>query len=172
MEHPGDPGVAADHRKTILRALPLVDDHRQAHLLRDGQLGVKAGKLDLCRVAHPVVVHAGLADGPDLGMPGQAAQKGLGFGVPAAGKLRVPAHGGVDEVILLRQGYRGFAGLGVAADVGDKIHALPVQVRQKPATVFVKGGVVVMGVGVKNMHGVTSCESGVTSPAERSPGGG
>ena len=125
MIHPGDIGVGLHRLQAVSVGLPVVDDHRQAQLLCQLQLGVEHLFLKVVgRIVLPVVVQADLPHGPHLGVGRQSPQpvhRVLGKPFAVGG---VDPHGGVDKGEALRQLHRGFGAVQVAAGVEDQLHSL------------------------------------------------
>ena len=130
-----------------------MDNHRQAQLLRQLQLGVEHLLLEIAGwVFLPVVVQADLPDGPHLGMDGQGAERIQPAVLPGAAVGGVDPDGGVDMGKPLRQLHRRFGALQLTAGVEDQLHPPPGHGGQHLQLVGAEGPGVVMGVGIKQSH--------------------
>ena len=154
MEHPPDPGKLLYDLQAVPVGLPVVDDHRQVQLQRHLELTAEHHLLEfLRRVLRPVVVQADLPDGHHLFMSAQVPD-GVEVLVRAAGAvLRVEPRGGEQPGAALRQGQGGAGALHVHPGDHHSPHPGIGQGVQQRLPVPVKGVVVVVGMGVKQLHG-------------------
>ena len=84
--------------------LPVVDNDREVQLQRKLQLCAQHGLLCCLRGGVPVIVQTDLADGADFRLRCQRADLRQTAVRPTGGLLRMPADGGIDKIIRLRDG--------------------------------------------------------------------
>ena len=134
--------------------VPVVDDDGQVQV--PGQLHLGGEKVPLLlpslRVFHPVVIQADLANGLYLGMGRHGPDLVQGVQFHALQILRVESHRGVEEIIALRQRHRHPGAGQITARVEHQPHALVLQTGQHLVPVGVKGGSVIVCMGIKQ-HG-------------------
>ena len=157
MEHSPDLGEVPDNSQAVAVGLPVVDDDGEVQLPGQGHLVPEHPALELPgRVLLPVVVQSDLPDGHAL-VPAGHVPDGIQVLLPVGGAvLRVVAHGGVEEGPLRRQGQGRLAGGEVAARVDHQGHPGPRQGGEDAVPVRVELLRVVVGVGVKKLHGAPS----------------
>ena len=105
------PAAAASNRLRHLAVrLPVVHHDGQPGLHGQRRKALEHVSLDLAGRVFVVKVEAGLTDGDDLGMAGEAAQPVHGLRAHVLGVVRVHAHGGVEAGVFFRQAHRRVVG--------------------------------------------------------------
>ena len=135
----------------------VVHDDGERKLLRERELRAEDLLLPLPRrVLLPVVIKADLADGNDFRTLRPRTQRVEALSRVGCAVFRVPAHGGVDVGVFLRELHRAARGIKVAAGVDDQPHAVFGHGREQFLAVSVERLVVVVGVGIKDQIHVVS----------------
>ena len=149
MELAAHAGIARDHIHRVAVRLAVVDDDRQIKLLRQTKLHLQNLLLQLLPLQIVVIVQADLADGLHLFLLRPRADARLARVVPAFRLVRMPADGGIEEIVALRQRHAGLVRPGVLARVHHKLHAVFRKRRDKLLAVGVEPRIVVVGMRIK-----------------------
>ena len=163
----GAAGVAVEHAAHIRELLydgkrvgvrvAVVHDDGERKLLRERELRAEDLLLPLFRrVLLPVVVKADLANGDDFRTLRPLPQRVEVLARVGRAVFRVPAHGGVDMRVFLRELHRAARRFEVAAGVDDQPHAVFGHGREQFLAVSVKRLVIIVGVGIKDQIHVVS----------------
>ena len=149
MEHAAQARIVAHNAQTVAVRLPVVDDDRKVQLQRKLQLRAQHALLRYFRGGVPVIIQTDLADGADLGLRRQRADLIQTVVRPAGGLLRMPADGGIDEIIFLRDGDGALGRRGTVAGVHDERDAALMHGTQHIGPVGVELSAVVVRVGIE-----------------------
>lgn len=170
VEHPPDPGEFPHHCQTVGVGLPVVDDHRQVQLLRQGHLVPEDPPLVFPGgILLPVVVQADLPDGHHPGVLRPLPEEVQLRRVVRGAVLRMVAHGGIEEGPGAGQRHRRAGGGDVAPGIHRQGDAPPDQPRQNGLPVPVKLLRIVVRVGVKEHGGQLRTISAITAAAAIRP---
>ena len=149
MEHAAQARIVAHNAQAVAVRLPVVDDDREIQLQRQLQLRAQHDLLRCLRGGIPVIVQTDLADGADLGLRRQRADLLQTVVRPAGGFLRVPADGGIDEIIFLCDGDGARGRRSTVAGIHDERNAALMHGAQHLFAVGVELSAVVVCVGIE-----------------------
>ena len=149
MEHAAQLGISADYIEAIAVRLAVMDDDRLIEPKRELDLTDKQCLLLVLVLGVPIVVEPYLADGDAFGMPGKLSKLGKTLLTELVYILGVPADGGVDKVIFLRERYRIARAYKIAAGVDDEPDVFSRHGFKYFKAVGVERAAVVMRMGVK-----------------------